>query len=52
MEGVRGKVGRKVLDTYNATILIHEPSLRVSFVDVLANPVLSTTFLLPLVSLP
>jgi membrane-bound serine protease (ClpP class) len=43
--------GQKVLDTDNATIVIHEPSLRVSFVDVLANPVLSTT-LLTMVSLP
>ena len=37
--------GQKVLDTDNAKIVIHEPSLRVSFVDVLANPVLSTTLL-------
>lgn len=37
--------GPKVLDTANAEIVVHEPSLRVSLVDVLANPLLSTTML-------
>lgn len=37
--------GPKVLDTQNARIVVHEPSLRVSLVDVLANPLLSTTML-------
>lgn len=37
--------GRAVLDTLDANIVIHEPSLRVSLVNILANPVLSTTLL-------
>lgn len=37
--------GPKVLDTDNARIIVHEPSLRVSLVDALANPLLSTTML-------
>jgi membrane-bound serine protease (ClpP class) len=37
--------GPRVLDTLAAGIVVHEPSLRVSLVNVLANPVLSTTLL-------
>jgi membrane-bound serine protease (ClpP class) len=37
--------GPKVLDTLDAKIVRHEKSLRVSLVDVLANPILSTTLL-------
>lgn len=37
--------GPRVLDTLDAIIVIHEPSLRVSLVNILANPVLSTTLL-------
>lgn len=37
--------GPKILDTIDANIVVHEPSLRVSLVNVLANPVLSTTLL-------
>jgi membrane-bound serine protease (ClpP class) len=37
--------GTRVIDTLDANIVIHEPSLRVSLVNVLANPVLSTTLL-------
>jgi membrane-bound serine protease (ClpP class) len=37
--------GPKVLDTDNVSIVVHEPSLRVALVDVLANPLLSTTLL-------
>jgi membrane-bound serine protease (ClpP class) len=37
--------GPKVLNTLDAKIVKHDPSLRVSLVDVLANPVLSTTLL-------
>jgi len=37
--------GPKVLDTLDAKIVRHERSLRVSLVDVLANPILSTTLL-------
>jgi membrane-bound serine protease (ClpP class) len=37
--------GPRVLDTLDANIVIHEPSLRVSLVNILANPVLSTTLL-------
>lgn len=37
--------GPAVLDTLDANIVVHEPSLRVSLVNVLANPVLSTTLL-------
>jgi membrane-bound serine protease (ClpP class) len=37
--------GPKVLDTAGVGIVIHEPSLRVSIVDALANPLLSTTML-------
>lgn len=37
--------GPKVLDTANAGIVVHEPSLRISVVDALANPLLSTTML-------
>lgn len=37
--------GPKVLDTENARIVVHEPSLRVSFVEAVANPLLSTVML-------
>lgn len=37
--------GPKVLETENAGIVVHELSLRVSIVDALANPLLSTTLL-------
>lgn len=37
--------GPKILDTDSATIVTHEPSLRVSFVGILAHPVLSTILL-------
>jgi membrane-bound serine protease (ClpP class) len=37
--------GPKVLQTLGADIIVHEPSLRVSLVNILANPVLSTTLL-------
>jgi membrane-bound serine protease (ClpP class) len=37
--------GPRVLDTLDANIIVHEQSLRVSLVNVLANPVLSTTLL-------
>lgn len=37
--------GPMVLDTLDANIVIHEPSLRVSLVNILANPVLSSTLL-------
>jgi membrane-bound serine protease (ClpP class) len=37
--------GPKVLTTENAQIVIHEPSLRVMLVDVIANPLVSTTLL-------
>lgn len=37
--------GPKVLDLENASIVMHERSLRVSLVDILANPLLSTTML-------
>ncbi len=37
--------GPKVLDTLGAEIVRHEPSLRVTLVSILANPLLATTFL-------
>ena len=37
--------GPMVLDTDNVGIVVHEPSLRVALVDVLANPLVSTTLL-------
>ncbi len=44
-ETVNTLTGPKVLDTENASITVHERSLRISLVDALANPLLSTTML-------
>jgi membrane-bound serine protease (ClpP class) len=37
--------GSHIIDTTGATIIRHEPSLRVMIIDALANPLISTTFL-------